>query len=338
MTSDPTSRSFYDLTPHQVMDAVEIVGLEPTGEYFQLNSYENRVFEIKLEASSASVKKHRQQLGTANSVIVKLYRPGRWSRETILEEHFFLQELLLAGMHVIAPMVFEHLPDSTLFTHNHMHIALFPKGLGRMPQELFTEDYKKIGRSLALLHNVGQQKTAKHRPTLNTETFGYDVLDLLEDWVAPEVNDRYFQAAEHILNHLDETLDKNSYIRIHGDCHRGNLLLTDPKEGAKTFFFVDFDDFINGPVAQDFWMLFSGLEESKQEMDWLLTGYEELRHFPNEQLQLFQPLRGLRIIHYAGWIARRWEDPSFPTLFPQFEDYSYWAEETEVLEKIAWTL
>ncbi|MCB0392819.1 MAG: serine/threonine protein kinase [Bdellovibrionales bacterium] len=321
---DKSTRAFYDLTPHQVMDAVDETGLTPTGEYIQLNSYENRVFEVKLENHPP--------------VIVKLYRPGRWSRETILEEHFFLQELKEAQMPVIAPMEFKKLKDQTLFVHNHMYVTLFPKGLGRMPQELFKDDYIKIGRRLALLHNVGQQKVAKYRPSLKVDEFGYPALDVLVSWVAPEVRTRYFAAAETILEHLDDVLIEENFIRIHGDCHRGNLLQTDPKEGEKTFFFVDFDDFVNGPVAQDFWMLFSGHSESQQELEWLLSGYEELRHFPDEQLELFQPLRGLRIIHYAGWIARRWQDPSFPKLFPQFEDYSYWAEETEILEKIAWNL
>ena len=322
--SNPSTNTFYNLTPHQVMEAVETVGLFPTGEYIQLNSYENRVFEVKLENQPP--------------VIVKVYRPGRWSRQSILEEHFFLQELQEATMPVIAPMVFKTLADQSLFVHNHMLVALFPKGLGRMPQELFKEDYLKIGRRLALLHNVGQQRVAKNRPSLNVEEFGHPALDILDGWVAPEVYDRYFAAAEHILQHLYEVLPSQNFIRIHGDCHRGNLLQTDPKNGEKAFFFVDFDDFVNGPVAQDFWMLFSGYEESQQELEWLLSGYEELRHFPDEQLQLFQPLRGLRIIHYAAWIARRWEDPSFPQIFPQFKDYSYWAEETEALEKIAWSL
>ena len=336
--TDFKNHSFYNLTPHQVMEAVEFTGLEPTGEYIQLNSYENRVFEVKLETHSESYNRHRKQLGIANSVIVKAYRPGRWSREAILEEHFFLQGLFLAGLPVIAPLSFEEFPDQTLLNYEQMYFVFFPKARGRIPQELFAEDYRKIGRSLALLHNVGEQQKAQYRLTLNTQTFGYEVLDLLEYWIAPEFRIRYMQAAKPILAYLDEVLEPNSFIRIHGDCHRGNLLQTDPTEGHKSFFFVDFDDFINGPTAQDFWMLFSGLEESEQELDWLLSGYEDLRVFPDKQLQLFQPLRGLRIIYYAGWIARRWQDPSFPKLFPQFKDYTYWAEETETLEKIAWNL
>ncbi len=320
------------------MEALEEMGLKATGQYLQLNSYENRVFEVELEADTPSTRKLYSQLGGQNRLIVKLYRPGRWSRSAILEEHLFLDELCKSGLRAIAPIEFPILPDRTLHCHNAIYLCAFPKGMGRMPQELFKEDYIKIGKSLALLHNIGQQHGVKYRPSLNTELFGYSNLDLLETWVSPEVYKRYFSAAEDILAYLDDHLDESSFIRIHGDCHRGNLLLSDPRHGEKQFFFVDFDDFISGPVAQDFWMLFSSLEQQEQELEWLLAGYDELRRFPTEQIQLFQALRGLRIIHYAAWIARRWKDPSFPKLFPNFLDYSYWAEEAEALEKIAWNL
>lgn len=330
--------SFYNLDPNDVLDAVELVGLEVTGHYLQLNSYENRVFEVSLEKQSSKNKNILQNQKNQGSVIVKVYRPGRWSKEAILEEHFFLQELILAEIPAIAPLEFEELPDKSILIYNGMMVAIFPKCSGRMPQEFTEFDYKKVGRTLALLHNVGQQKVARYRPTLSSQSYGYESLNLLQDWVAPEVSQRYFSSAEEILKVLSQRLNPKSFLRIHGDCHRGNLLMTDPKDGEKQFFLVDFDDFINGPVAQDFWMLFSGLKESQQELDWILTGYEDLRSFPLEQFELFQPLRGLRIIYYAAWIARRWEDPSFPKLFPNFLDYSYWAEEAEALEKIAWNL
>jgi Ser/Thr protein kinase RdoA (MazF antagonist) len=331
------SHFFYKLTPHDVMEALEQMGLSVTGQYIQLNSYENRVFEVTLE----DTPRHpdiAKQIGNQNKVIVKLYRPGKWSRDALLEEHSFLKELQTEGLKVIAPIEFENLHDPTLHNHNSIYVSVFPKGLGRMPQELFEEDYKNIGKSLAQLHNVGQKRMAKFRPNLTVSEFGYKSLDLLEDWVSPEVYTRYFDAAEAILDHLEEALYEVPLLRIHGDCHRGNILLSDPKIGDKTYFFVDFDDFINGPVAQDFWMLFSNATDYGSELDFLLSGYEQLRHFPDEQLELFQPLRGLRILHYAAWIAKRWLDPSFPQLFPNFKEYSYWAEEAEALEKIAWTL
>ncbi|MCJ8276247.1 MAG: serine/threonine protein kinase, partial [Bdellovibrionales bacterium] len=191
----------------------------------------------------------------------------------------------------------------------------------------------------AKLHNLGSQKKALHRPTLDVETYGWQSLDLLETWVAPEVWPRYEKAACDILEYLEDELDPQSFIRIHGDCHKGNILQTDPRDGNKEYFFVDFDDFVNGPPVQDFWMLFSSDEdENQEELDSFLKGYHSLRQFDEKQIHLMPALRGMRIIYYAHWIAKRWQDPSFPKLFPEFQNYIYWAEEVEALEKISWSL
>lgn len=324
------SALFYQLDANTVLDGIEEAGFRTTGEYIQLNSYENRVFDIRLEAGMNPPELN-------DRLVAKYYRPLRWSREAILDEHFFLDELKLAGLPVIAPLTQKN--GQSLSCYEGLYLTVFAKGLGRMPQELSLEQLKSIGRVLARLHNVGEQKSAKYRPHFTAEQFGWPALDVLEDWIAPEIYDRYMEAAETILNYLDDELNPSEFIRIHGDCHKGNLLQKDEREGQKDFFFVDFDDFGNGPVAQDFWMLFSSDESSnREELEAALTGYEELREFPQDQMKLFSPLRGLRIIHYAGWIARRWEDPFFPKLFPQFKDYVYWAEETEALERIAWGL
>ena len=208
-----------------------------------------------------------------------------------------------------------------------------------MPQELSPTDLTSLGRQLARLHNVGSQKKAIHRPTLDIASFGWDSLDFVEPWVAPEGWPRYEQAACDILNFLDEEVDLSHLIRIHGDCHKGNILQTDPVQGPKQLFFVDFDDFINGLPVQDFWMLFSSDEtENQAELAEFLKGYEELRKFDHRQLAWMPAFRGLRIIYYAHWIAKRWHDPSFPKIFPEFKNYIYWAQEVEALEKIAWQL
>lgn len=326
MNAPKDLNQFYNLTPDMVMAGVEAAGFQPTGSYLQLNSYENRVFDVRLESGSALER-----------VIVKYYRPERWSRAAILEEHFFLEELNLQGIPAVAPL--KQSNQETLSAYGGMNLAVFPKALGRMPQEFSLGDLNQVGRLLARLHNVGEQHEARSRPVLDIETYGWPALEILTDWVAPEVWSRYQKAAEKILEYLEEHLDEDQYFRVHGDCHRGNLLQQDTRDGERGFFFVDFDDFCTGPAAQDFWMLLSGdPQTSDEEQAALLTGYEELRHFPQEQKRLFTPLRGLRIIHYAAWIARRWTDPSFPHLFPDYETYSYWAEETEALEKIAWGL
>lgn len=320
------SSSFYNLDPDKVLQAAENAGFYPTGEFTQLNSYENRVFDIKLEEPV-------EPNALNKNVIAKFYRPNRWSKEAILEEHEFLLSLKNEGIPAIAPLFQGH--DSTISEVDGMYVAFFPKVLGRMPQEFLGDDYRKVGRLMAHVHNVGARKKALHRPILDTSYYGgWETLDHLQDWITPEVRHRYNVAAEDILYAIDDTFDVSEFLRIHGDCHKGNLL-----NNGNQFFLVDFDDFVNGPAIQDFWMLLSGDEDAlSEEKDLIISGYEELREFPDHQWDWIPMLRGLRIISYAGWIAKRWDDPSFPRLFPEYNTYSYWAEEVEALEKIAWKI
>ena len=249
----------------QVFSCADKLGFYPTGEYFQLNSYENRVFDLFLDPFQAPKDLNQR-------VICKIYRPHRWSLEAILQEHSFIYELKAEGIPAIAPMVLEN--QSTAFLHQGMIYSFFPRGLGRMPQELSLEDLRKVGFQLARLHNIGSKKKADQRLSLDVDYFGWQALDGLIDWVAPEVWNRYLKAGEMICDFLQERLDMENYIRIHGDCHRGNILQTDPRDGEKENFFVDFDDFINGPPVQDFWMLLSGpIENNREELDSLLSGY-----------------------------------------------------------------
>lgn len=316
-----TKDSFYNLDPEKVLQAAENEGFFVTGEFSQLNSYENRVFDIRLETI----------LENNTSIIAKFYRPNRWRKEAILEEHQFLLDLRSESIPAVAPLKLKS--GNTLSEQFDMYAAFFPKVRGRMPQEFTKEELLQVGRLLAQVHNVGSRRDALHRPTMDTSYYGgWHTLNNLQDWIAPEVRGRYNEAAEMILNQLDELLDPSEFIRIHGDCHKGNLL-----HNGQQFFLVDFDDFCIGPIIQDFWMLLSEEGEAGQrERDQIITGYEELREFPDHQWEWVPWLRGLRIISYAGWIAKRWEDPSFPRLFPDFNTYRYWAEEVEALEKIAW--
>lgn len=313
--------SFYNLDPEKVLQAAEDAGFLPTGEFTQLNSYENRVFDIRLEEPTHGM----------NNVIAKFYRPQRWSEEAIREEHEFLLSLKQEGIPAVAPLVISG--DATVIESHGLLLSFFPKVLGRMPQEFLGDDLKKVGRLMAQVHNIGARKVAQHRPTMDSSYFGgWPALDLLQEWIAPEVIDRYNDAAEVILHAMEDFFDPSEFIRLHGDLHKGNILSND-----KEFFLVDFDDFLNGPAVQDFWMLLSGDEDQVDDEKWqIVEGYEELREFPDHQWSLIPILRGLRIIYYAGWIAKRWEDPSFPRLFPAFGSYTYWAEEVEALEKIAW--
>jgi Ser/Thr protein kinase RdoA (MazF antagonist) len=321
-------KKFYELTPDDMIHSVELAGFPLTGSFLQLNSYENRVFDFHLE----SEKLTEFHEGLKERVIAKFYRPGRWSQECILEEHEFLQDLKDAGVPVIAPLKLNN--DSTILESEGLFLSVFPKGWGRLPQELYEEDLKTIGRALAHVHNVGEQKIAKHRPILTAEKYGDVALNILDPWIPMSVKDRYFNAGDKILDVLDDLIDPNDFIRIHGDCHKGNILELEGKK-KKLFFFMDFDDFCMGPVAQDFWMLFSDESEKEKELGAILEGYEELRHFPKHQLALFEPLRALRVMHYSSWIGKRYDDPMFQQTFPHFKEEAYWFEEVVELERIA---
>ena len=335
-------RSVFDeLTPDFILGAVESSGFMPTGEITQLNSYENRVFDIKVEPHELI----GASAGARPGLIAKFYRPGRWSMDAIQDEHDFLTDLKAEGIPAVAPFLTRNLnngKDETVFHYEGFPTALFPKTAGRMPQEFLNGELETVGRLLARIHNVGARRPARHRLTLDAETYGYHALDRLERIVYPEMWTRYRDACESILEFLDDELDPRENIRIHGDCHKGNLLQVDSvsptgvKEGG--FFFVDFDDSCNGPPVQDFFMLLSGAsdhdDQAKRELDSLLNGYEELRSVP-DNLYLLEALRGLRILHYSGWIAARWADPFFPSLFPDFHSYNWWASECLRIEQIA---
>ena len=318
-TASSSDFDFKVLEPHKVLEAAEAAGFAPTGDVYQLNSYENRVFHLRLENHP--------------DVIAKFYRPQRWSVEAIQEEHYFLWELKNEGLPAIAPLKWNK--KNTILMHEGFKVTFFPRVLGRMPQEFLSDDLKKIGRLLAHIHNIGSRHTALHRPQMDTSYYGgWSTLDFLQDWIAPELRIRYNDAAEQILSSIDDRNVAREFLRIHGDCHRGNLL-----HNGQEFMIVDFDDFCNGPAIQDYWMLMSGDQDrADKEVGLFLKGYEELRQFPHHQIAWIPLYRGLRIISYAGWIARRWKDPSFPRLFPEFNTHKYWAEEQENLEKIAWNL
>lgn len=314
--------NFFGLEPDSILLSAELAGFRPTGRLTQLNSYENRVFEIELESETDSENQR------ASKIIAKFYRPGRWSLPCVLEEHQFLDDLITEGMPAVSPL--QLADQQTVFEFQGLLASFFPKQMGKMPDELLDDHFVQIGRRLALLHNIGSGHDFMERPILGEEPEDlYQTLDLLKNWVGPELSHRYFEAAENIIHSWYEIADDIPYIRIHGDCHRGNLLLSPNQE----FFFVDFDDCLMGPEIQDFWMLTS--DDDGKQMQLLAKGYSELRRFPSEQIELIPYLRAIRIINYAAWIAKRWQDPSFPKIFPDFGTYNYWAEETEALEKIS---
>ena len=306
---------FLALTPERVLAAVEAGGLRTRPLAYPLNSFENRVYEVELEDRSR--------------VIAKFYRPGRWSAAQIEEEHAFLADLQAEELPVVTARQF---PDGgTLRETEGILYALFDRRGGRAPDELDREALRRLGRLIARLHTVGARRAAPQRMELTSEAYARRDLDWLEDRaVVPEpLRERYALAALAICDAYDERVAEVPFQRLHGDLHLGNLLLRDD-----ALLLVDFDDMMNGPPVQDLWLAAAGRDRAAlDDREALLSGYEEMRDFDRSTLGLIEPLRGLRLIHYAAWLARRWHDPIFPRAFPHFGTEEYWREETEALEQ-----
>jgi Ser/Thr protein kinase RdoA (MazF antagonist) len=306
---------FFDLTPDRVLAAVEAGGFDPTGHCSPLTCLENRVYDLRLEGG--------------RHIVVKFYRPGRWSREAILDEHRFLAELREAEIPVCAPLRF---PDGeTLHQVEGIHYAVWPRTGGRAPDEFDDEQVALLGRLLARIHNVGAVGEAPHRPRLDSSRSALEPLASLEDrgFLPPECGSRYRAAVEEVARLYDAWSEGVPVHRIHGDCHVGNLL-----RGDAGWFFLDFDDFVVGPAVQDVWMLLPGRDhEGARQRALLVEAYRQFRDFDPRWLRLVEPLRGFRFVFYADWIARRWEDPAFPDAFPHFGSPRYWEDETRDLEE-----
>jgi Ser/Thr protein kinase RdoA (MazF antagonist) len=304
MTQDSTP--FHHLAPDCIFNAVESAGLRPDGRLLALNSYENRVYQVGLE--------------DAQPVVVKFYRPGRWSDRQIQEEHAFVQELAEAEIPVVAPL---RIDGSTLLHYRwadaDFRFAVFPRQGGRSPELDQPGSLEWMGRFIGRIHAVGALRTFVSRPSIDIGSFGEDPLHYLmaHDFIPQELREVYRGVAEQALEGVRRCYERAGEVvvlRLHGDCHLGNVLWTD--DGPH---FVDFDDSRNGPAVQDIWMLFSGKRhEMVAQLNDFLAGYEDFHAFDLRELHLVEALRTLRLIHYAAWIAQRWEDPAFPTAFPWF--------------------
>lgn len=316
MTEDRGTDLFLALTPDRVLAAVEAGGLPCNPVCYALNSFENRVYEVELQDRSR--------------VVAKFYRPGRWSEEQILEEHQFLRDLDAEEIPVVPALEFPG--GGTLRRTENILYALFERRGGRAPDELDDRAVERLGRLIARLHNTGAAREAPQRPRLTAQSYARVDLDWLaerESVPLPLVS-RYFAAAAEICEVYESWAAGVATHRLHGDLHLGNLLVRDGQ-----FLIVDFDDMMVGPAAQDLWLAVSGRDAHAQRQRALLVdAYQELRDFDRGTLRLIEPLRGLRRIHYAAWLARRWHDPVFPRTFPQFGDEEYWRWETEDLEEI----
>jgi Ser/Thr protein kinase RdoA (MazF antagonist) len=315
-----TPAPYTTLTPDRILDALESCGVYGDGRLLALNSYENRVYLVHCE--------------DAPPVVVKFYRPGRWTDAQILEEHAFVAELAAREIPAVAPLPAD---GRTLQHYTEFRFAIYPKLGGRTPELDAPGTLEWLGRFIGRIHAVGAQRTFDVRPTLDVATFGDEPREFLltEGFVPPDLVDAYRTVSAMALTgvrHCFARAEDVRHLRLHGDCHASNVLWTD--DGPH---FVDFDDARTGPAVQDLWMLLSGERAAMtMQLAELLAGYEDFATFDRRELHLVEALRTLRLIHYAAWIARRWSDPAFPAAFPWFNTQRYWQDRIlELREQIA---
>jgi Ser/Thr protein kinase RdoA (MazF antagonist) len=300
--------NFSTLSPDLVLDALESVGFYSDGRLLALNSYENRVYQVGMEDGAP--------------IIAKFYRPERWSDAAILEEHGFVRELVSAEIPVVPALVIN---EASLFNFNGFRFALFTRHGGRAPELDHSDTLERLGRFIGRIHAVGAQAPYMHRPAMTPNTFGKEPFEwlLAHPFIPQDLLASYRSTVEHALAGVQRCFDRAGdvkTIRLHGDCHVGNVLWTDAGPH-----FVDFDDSRSGPAIQDLWMLLSGeRSDMVKQMADLLAGYEDFCEFDPRELYLVEALRTLRQIHYAAWLARRWDDPAFTTAFPWFNTQLYW--------------
>ncbi|MES2053819.1 MULTISPECIES: serine/threonine protein kinase [Polaromonas] len=319
--------AYEHLTPDLVLDALASVGLLGDGRLMALSSYENRVYQVHLEGTADA---------PGDVVVVKFYRPDRWSDAQIIEEHAFAAELMAAEIPVVGALV---LDGKTLNHFGGFSFSVSPSRGGRRPELDNLEVLEWIGRFLARIHTVGSVHPFTHRPALNLQTFGYASRDiLLEGGYLPlDMSSRWHKAFDEAMltaQAVFESVGEVQTLRLHGDCHPGNILWTPEGLPGAGPHFVDLDDARSGPAVQDLWMLVSGdRAQSTRQLGALVDGYEEFREFDRRELALIEPLRTLRLVHYSAWLAQRWHDPIFPINFPWFGSSDYWKGQVDMLEE-----
>jgi Ser/Thr protein kinase RdoA (MazF antagonist) len=308
------------LTPDVVLNALESLGLRTDGRQLALNSYENRVYQVGIE--------------DATPVVAKFYRPERWSDAQILEEHTFANELAEAEVPLVPPLVLE---GRTLNTFEQFRFAVFPRRGGRAPELDRQGVLEWIGRFIGRIHAIGRVRPFEHRPALDIESFGREprAFLLASGLIPPDLIASWTSVADLALENVERCFERAgafATLRLHGDCHAGNVLWTD--QGPH---FVDLDDARTGPAVQDLWMLVSGDRDAMStQLGHILRGYEDFSEFDDRELHLFEALRTLRLLHYSAWLARRWDDPAFPMNFPFFNTPRYWQDRVlELREQVA---
>jgi Ser/Thr protein kinase RdoA (MazF antagonist) len=329
-TPDASTHPYSTLTPDVVLDALASVGLWGDGRLTALSSYENRVYQIPLEAPHEG----------HGVVVAKFYRPGRWSDAQILEEHAFAAELMAAEIPVVGPLLLE---GATLHHHAGFAFSVSPRRGGRPPELDDFEVLEWIGRFLARIHTVGAARPFAVRPALDLQSFAIEPRDwlLANDMIPLDVQGAWQAACQQAIESIAAsgfltggTGQQALPLRLHGDCHPGNILWTPADLPGGGPHFVDLDDARMGPAVQDLWMLLSGDRPQRTaQLGALVDGYEQFRDFDRRELALIEPLRTLRLIHYSAWLARRWDDPIFPINFPWFGTSDYWRGQVDMLHE-----
>ncbi len=315
-------RPYAGLTPDVVLDALDAVGLRGDGRLIALNSYENRVYQVFLEDGGV--------------VVAKFYRPLRWTDAQIAEEHGFVAELAGAELPVVAPLPLAP-GDTTLARHLDFRFTVYPRRGGRAPELDDPATLEWMGRLIARIHAIGAIRPFTARPAIDVESFGIESRDWLvaNGLIPADLMPAWLGVVDMALEAITRCYDRAGAVaslRLHGDCHAGNVLWTD--DGPH---FVDFDDARSGPAVQDLWMLLSGdRAQMTRQLGDVLAGYEDFADFDRRELHLVEPLRSLRLLHYSAWIARRWHDPAFPAAFPWFGTPRYWQDRIlEMREQVA---
>ncbi|GMR06039.1 MAG: serine/threonine protein kinase [Gammaproteobacteria bacterium] len=320
MVESNAKQAFAQLTPDHMLDAIESLGLRCDGRFLALNSYENRVYQIGIEDQSP--------------LVAKFYRPGRWTDQAIIEEHEYTQALSELEIPVIAPDKDDK--NKSLHRFGPYRFALYPCHGGRAPELDNPEHLEQLGRFIARIHAEGATKKFDYRPDLDIESFAIEPRKYLldHDFIPAHLIEAYQSLTTDLIVQIQQCFDragKVQNIRLHGDCHPGNILWTD--DGPHI---VDFDDARTGPAIQDLWMFLSGDRAyMTARLADLLEGYTQFYEFDPMELYLLEALRTMRLIHYSAWLARRWDDPAFPLAFPWFNSMNYWEEQILILREQA---
>jgi len=317
VTGDAAALAFADLHPDDILATLDDMGFECDGRFLALNSYENRVYQVGIEGG--------------RPVVAKFYRPLRWSDEAILEEHEFAVDLANQEIPVVPPLL---LGGTTLHHAGYYRLAVYPCHGGRAPDLDNYDLQTQLGRLVARIHLEGATRRFKHRPSIDIYSYGVESLEYLldNDFIPEDNRDAYESVAELVLDGVEACFERSGHvreIRLHGDFHPGNVLVA-----GDQLHIVDLDDARHGPAIQDLWMFLSGdRDEQTPQLAALLEGYQSFRPFDARELHLLEALRSLRIMHYAAWLARRWEDPAFKAAFPWFDSRRYWDDHVLALRE-----